>query len=145
MTYLLDSFRFQSNPQLYKLEGLEKTIKSSIYMLRIKNLDSSQKSAILKNLKNSEKDINNFGQSIKGINWYAFMFGFSVYYMQHLLRNKVLLNEMNYKALPHILICTAVGLAFGASLGYSTASNFKLYRKFKSISTNFKNLKIDSL
>ena len=139
MSYLLDSWKYQPSSELYRLERADNNIKRSVYMLKMKSLNN-HKSEILKNLKNSEVELKDLKARIKGINWYAFMFGFAIYYSQHICRNRVLLNEMNLKALPHLGICTAVGLAFGVIIGYSTASNYSLYRKFISVSGDLKKI-----
>jgi hypothetical protein len=137
MSYLQDSWKYQPNSTLYKLESTENNLKRGVYMLNMQSL-KNHTPEIKNNLKNAENSFKDLSRGIKGINWYAFLFGFAVYYTQHLFRNKVLLNEMNVKALPHIGVCTAVGLAFGAFVGYSTGSNFTLYRKFKAVDRTFR-------
>lgn len=132
MTYLLETCKFQNSPFSYKLDLIESNLRKQIYQLQLKNIQKNSKEEASKLLKQSENQLNEIKGNIKGINWYAFFVGAALFHTGRIFSTKVLLNEMGTKAFTHIAIASAVGLVFGGIVGYSTASNFTLYRKWNS-------------
>lgn len=143
MSYLQDGCHYQDNVALFRLEQLENKIKKQLLMINLRKPSVNQ-GDFTKFVKNSENELTEIRNQIKGINWYAFFFGLALYHTQHIFRNKVLLNEMGKSAvLTHMSISIGVGLAFGGFVGYSTAKSMKLYNKFNSVSKTVRRTKED--
>ncbi len=136
MSYLQENIKYQYNPIVFRLEKLENNTRKQLHSISVRN-SSTAKEQVTSILKHSEAELKNLEGHIKGINWTVFLFGFAAYHTQHIFRTKVLLNEMGRKAVPHLAICSAIGLATGALVGYSISSNFKLYRKFNCVKKEF--------
>ena len=132
MSYLVESVKYQYNPLIFKLEKLETDVRKKIHNISIRDT-ATTKEQLSTVLKKSETELASLRQQSKGINWGFFLLGFAAYHTQHIYRKKVLLNEMGPKAVPHLAFCAVFGLAVGALVGYSTASNLKAYRKYNSI------------
>jgi hypothetical protein len=132
MSYLVENIKYQYSPVLFKLEKLENDVRKKIHSISVRSTGDS-KEQLSSVLKKSEAELVSLKDQTKGINWAFFLLGFAAYHTQHIYRKKVLLNELGSKAIPHLAICAAVGLATGALVGYSTASNLKTYRKYNSI------------
>ncbi len=132
MSYLLEHIKYQYNPTLFKLEKLENDLRKGLHALSVRSSTTSKEQASSL-LKNSEKELNVLKDQIKGINWYAFIFGFAAYHTAYIFRTKILMNEMGNKVFAHLAICTAFGLLTGSFVGYSFASNYRLYKKHNQI------------
>jgi hypothetical protein len=132
MSYLVENIKYQYSPVFFQLEKLENDLRKKIHSISVTN-PADSKEQLSSILKRSEAQLNSLQSQSKGINWTFFFLGLAAYHTQHIFRKKVLLNEMGSKALPHLAICAAVGLASGSLVGYSTASNLKTYRKYNSI------------
>jgi hypothetical protein len=132
MSYLVENIKYQYSPVLFKLEKLENDVRKKIHTISVRS-PADSKEQLTSVLKKSEAELTSLQSQTKGINWAFFLFGLAAYHTQHIFRKKVLLNEMGSKALPHLAICLGVGLATGSLVGYSTASNFTIYRKYNSI------------
>jgi len=132
MSYLTDNFKYQRSPALYKLEKLDNDLRRQLMLVSTRN-PANSKDQVERIVKNSQNELKALLNQIKGVNWYAFILGVVLYHTQYIFRKKILLNEMGAKAVPHMAVCTAVGLLSGSFIGYTTASNWRLYRKYNSV------------
>jgi hypothetical protein len=130
MSYLQENFKYQYNTNLYRLEKIERDLRKNLHSFSLRNRSKEEVSSLLKN---SEKELQTVQSKLKGINWYAFVFGFAAYHTAYIFRSKILLNEMGSRVWTHLAICTAFGIASGSLVGYSFASNFRLYSKHNQI------------
>jgi hypothetical protein len=126
MSYLQENFKYQYNSTLFRLEKIEKDLRKNLHSFSLRNSTKEQVSSLLNN---SEKELETMESQIKGINWYAFVLGFAAYHTIYIFRSKILLNEMGSRAWTHLAICTSLGMASGSLVGYSFASNLRLYSK----------------
>lgn len=138
MAYLCDNIKYQYSPLLFKIEKLEQNTRRQLHNISVRN-SLSNKEQVSSILKSSEAELKNLEQQVKGINWTAFLFGFAAFHTFQIFRTKVLLNEMGAKVVPHLAICSVVGLTFGALVGNTFGSNYKVYRKFNCVRKQISN------
>lgn len=127
-----ENFKYEYSQEKFKMNQILLNLRKQLHVFEFTPLKNKnkvvnfQKDVIFKSL----ISIKNTKNEIKGFNLEAFTIGVVIPHTIIIFKNKVLLNEMGKKAIPHIFMCLGVGVALGILLGNTMAKSFGLYREY---------------